>query len=47
MAAIHDTGALDYVKSQAKAEARVACEAISHLPHSKYKESLLQWQTFR
>jgi len=46
MAAIRDTGALDYVKSQAKAEASVACEAISHLPHSKYKESLLQLADF-
>jgi len=46
MAAIRDTGALDYAKSQAKAEARVACEAISHLPHSKYKESLLQLADF-
>ena len=46
MAAIRDTGALDYAKSQAKSEARVACEAISHLPHSKYKESLLQLADF-
>jgi octaprenyl-diphosphate synthase len=46
MAAIRDTGALDYVKNQAKTEARVACEAISHLPHSKYKESLLQLADF-
>ena len=46
MTAIRDTGALDYAKNQAKAEARVACEAISHLPHSKYKESLLQLADF-
>lgn len=46
MAAIRDTGALDYTKNQAKAEAQVACEAISHLPHSKYKESLLQLADF-
>ncbi|BAN35915.1 trans-hexaprenyltranstransferase [Sulfuricella denitrificans skB26] len=46
MAAIRDTGALDYAKSQAKDEARVACEAISHLSHSKYKESLLQLADF-
>ena len=46
MAAIRDTGALDYAKSQAKAEAQAACEAISHLPHSKYKESLLQLADF-
>ncbi len=46
MAAIRDTGALDYARSQAKAEAQVACEVISHLPHSKYKESLLQLADF-
>jgi octaprenyl-diphosphate synthase len=46
MAAIRDTGALDYAINQAKAEARVACEAISHLPDSKYKESLLQLADF-
>jgi octaprenyl-diphosphate synthase len=46
MAAIRDTGALDYAKNQAKVEARAACEAISHLPHSKYKESLLQLADF-
>ncbi|HUW51308.1 MAG TPA: octaprenyl diphosphate synthase [Sulfuricella sp.] len=46
MAAIRETGALDYVKSQAKVEAQAACDAISHLPHSKYKESLLQLADF-
>ncbi|MDD5329534.1 MAG: octaprenyl diphosphate synthase [Sulfuricella sp.] len=46
MTAIHDTGALDYVKNQAKTEASIACAAISHLPHSKYKESLVQLADF-
>ncbi len=46
MAAIRDTGALDYVTKQAKTEALHACTAISHLPHSKYKESLLQLADF-
>ena len=46
MAAIRDTGALDYTKNQAQAEARIACEAISHLPHSAYKDSLLQLAEF-
>ncbi|MDD5242226.1 MAG: octaprenyl diphosphate synthase [Sulfuricella sp.] len=46
MAAIRETGALDYVKRQAKTEAQAACDAISHLPHSKYKESLLQLADF-
>lgn len=46
MAAIRDTGALEYTKNQAQAEARIACEAISHLPHSAYKDSLLQLAEF-
>jgi octaprenyl-diphosphate synthase len=46
MAAIRETGALDYVKSRAKAEAQAACDAIAHLPDSKYKQSLLQLADF-
>lgn len=46
MAAIRDTGALEYTKNQAKIEARIACEAISHLPHSVHKDSLLQLAEF-
>jgi len=46
MAAIRDTGALDYARAQAKTEAKVACDAISHLPHSKHKDSLLQLADF-
>ena len=44
--AIRETGALDYAKSQAQAEARAACEAISHLPDSNYKDSLLELAHF-
>ncbi|MCE5182187.1 MAG: octaprenyl diphosphate synthase [Betaproteobacteria bacterium] len=46
MAAIRETGALDYVKNRAQAEAQAACDAIAHLPHSKYKQSLLQLADF-
>jgi octaprenyl-diphosphate synthase len=44
--AIRETGALDYVRKQARAEADTACAAISHLPDSKHKESLLQLADF-
>ncbi|MFA7242434.1 MAG: octaprenyl diphosphate synthase [Sulfuricellaceae bacterium] len=44
--AIHETGALDYVRRQARKEADIACAAISHLPGSNYKESLLQLADF-
>jgi octaprenyl-diphosphate synthase len=43
---IHETGALDYVRDQAKIEAQAACAAISHLHRSNYKESLLQLADF-
>lgn len=44
--AIRDTGALDYTRAQAKREAQAACAAISHLPGSNYKDSLLQLADF-
>jgi octaprenyl-diphosphate synthase len=44
--AIRETCALDYVRKQARAEADMACAAISHLPDSNYKESLLQLADF-
>jgi octaprenyl-diphosphate synthase len=46
MLAIRETGALDYVRQQARREADIACAAISHLPPSNYKESLLQLSDF-
>lgn len=44
--AVRDTGALDYARRQAQAESRIACEAISHLPHSNHLESLLELAAF-
>lgn len=44
--AIRDTGALEYTRAQAQREALAACSAISHLPDSKFKDSLLQLADF-
>ena len=44
--AIRDTGALDYTRQQAEREVQAACAAISGLPDSKYKDSLLQLAEF-
>jgi Geranylgeranyl pyrophosphate synthase len=44
--AIRETGALDYTRSQAKAEAEAACAAIAHLPGSTYKDSLIELADF-
>jgi octaprenyl-diphosphate synthase len=46
IAAIHRTGALDYTRRQAEAEARTASTALEALPNSKYRESLLQLASF-
>jgi octaprenyl-diphosphate synthase len=43
---IRETGALDYVREQAGKEAQLARTAISSLPHSIHKESLLQLAEF-
>ncbi len=43
---IRDTGALDYARDLAQGEARLACEAIGDLPHSSFKDSLLQLADF-
>jgi octaprenyl-diphosphate synthase len=43
---IRDTGALDYARDLAQAEARMAGEAIADLPRSTFKESLLQLADF-
>jgi len=45
-AAIHDSGALTYAAAQAKREADAACAAISHLPDSNYKQTLLELAAF-
>ncbi len=44
--AIHSTGALDYARSKAKEEARLACEAIVALPNSSFRDSLLELSAF-
>ena len=44
--AIRVSGALDYARAQAQAEARTACEALSVLAPSKYRDYLLQLADF-
>jgi octaprenyl-diphosphate synthase len=44
--AIHESGALDYASAQANTEARTACLALEALPHSNYREYLLQLADF-
>ena len=44
--AITGTGALDYARQQAAHEAAAARAAIEHLPHSKYRDSLIQLAEF-
>ncbi|MEO7727937.1 MAG: octaprenyl diphosphate synthase [Burkholderiales bacterium] len=46
IAAIKRSGALDYTRRQAEAEARAASAALATLPNSKYLESLLQLADF-
>jgi len=46
IAAIKDTGALDYAKARAQQESEAACAAISAMPSSTYKDSLLQLASF-
>ncbi len=43
---IKATGALEYTRQQAQQEADSACAAISALPDTKFKESLLQLAGF-
>ena len=44
--AIRASGALDYARAQAQAEARTACAALEALPHSPYREYLVQLTDF-
>jgi octaprenyl-diphosphate synthase len=44
--AIRVSGALEYARAQAEAEARTACVALAALPHSKYRDYLLQLADF-
>ena len=46
MAAVNETGALDYVRALAKQEADTGCRAISHLPRSNYKDALIELSAF-
>jgi octaprenyl-diphosphate synthase len=44
--AIRASGALEYARAQAKAEARTACAALEGLPRSTYRDYLLQLADF-
>ena len=46
LAAIGETGALEYARRQAETERRRAVAALEALPHSPYQESLLQLAAF-
>ena len=46
LAAIRACGALDYARSAAGREAETARQAISALPDSEYKRSLLELASF-
>lgn len=46
LAAIQATGALDYTRQQARAEAELARQAIANLPASNYREALLELPLF-
>lgn len=46
MSAIQATGAVDYAREAARAEAKLAADAISHLPNSVYRDALLQLCVF-
>ena len=44
--AIKETGALEYARNQAQREADEACELISYLPNTKYRDSLIKLAEF-
>jgi len=44
--AVKDTGALDFVKSVAKQEATLACQAIAHLPKTTQHQALIDLAEF-
>ena len=46
LAAIRLSGALDYARAQARAESRMACTQLEALPHSKYRDYLIQLADF-
>jgi octaprenyl-diphosphate synthase len=46
MSAVKRTGALDYVKTLADNEAKLACECIARFPNNAYKEALINLAHF-
>ncbi len=46
VAAVRDCGALDYVRTQAEAESRIANEMLELVPNSKHKDCLLELAAF-
>ena len=46
IAAIRDTGALEYARAQARTESEVACRALDVLPDSKHRECLVNLAAF-
>jgi len=46
MAAVNETGALDYVRELAKQEAAAGCRAIARLPRSIYLDALVELAAF-
>jgi len=46
MRTMQETGALEYTRRQAEDSARQARTAIAGLPHSKYKDCLLELAAF-
>jgi octaprenyl-diphosphate synthase len=46
LAAVRESGALEHARKAAEAEAALAADAISALPASQYKDSLLQLSAF-
>lgn len=46
LAAIRRSGALDYARSQAESESEAACAALSVIPATPYRDSLLQLASF-
>ncbi|MGQ0523742.1 MAG: octaprenyl diphosphate synthase [Betaproteobacteria bacterium] len=46
LAAIRETGAIEYARRQAGAESRTACAALARLPESPYRDHMLQLADF-
>ena len=46
LAAIRHTGAIDYTRGRARAEAQSACDAIARLPATRHRDYLLQLADF-